>query len=398
MHSPAAQARSTATGVILTAAALMAIGLVAIASASASLDGPVLRPALWRTTFGRQVVFSIAGLLALLSVSRMGYGSLGWRRGRWLQPAVLVLLVTVACLVAVLVPGIGVERHGAQRWLHFGPAQYGLGLQPSELAKVGLVVFLAAYLARREEGCRDFWGSVLPAALIVGLVAGLVGVEDFGTAALLAAVGGTILLAAGARWVHLLLLGLPAMAAFAWLLVSKPYRLERLAAFTDIWSDPQGAGYHPIQSLVTIASGGWVGRGLGMGVQKYGYLPESRTDFIFAVWCEETGVFGALLVILLFAALLYLGVRAAMAAPDGFGRLLALGVTLTITFQTAMNIAVVTVSVPTKGIALPLVSAGGSGVVFLSGGVGLLAAVALRGRYADAARDGWVPRRAMSGA
>jgi cell division protein FtsW len=251
------------------------------------------------------------------------------------------------------------------------------------LAKLTLVVFLAAYLsARSAEGTLGrFFRGVLPAALAIGVCAVLVGSEDFGTAVLLAGVGGLMLLVAGGRWRHLLLLAGPALAAFAGLLLAKPYRMQRLTSFMDIWADPRGEGYHPIQSLITIASGGWFGRGLGGGIQKYGYLPESRTDFIFAVWCEETGLVGAAVVLLLFGLLLYLGTRAAQAAPTTFGRLLAVGLTLMVVLQAVMNIAVVTVAAPTKGIALPLVSAGGSGVVFLGASVGLLAGVALRGRY-----------------
>ena len=376
------QARSTGTGIILTAAAIMVIGLVAIASASINLDGPVLRPDFWRTTFGRQAVFTGAGLIGLLLVGRIGYSFLQWRPGAWVQPAGLLLLLTIGCLALVLVPGIGAERHGARRWLQFGPASYGVGFQPSELAKLGLIVFLAAYLARGQALQRRFFKDVLPAAGVIGLCAALVGVEDFGTAFLLAAVGGIVLLTAGATWWHLAVLAVPAAAAFGYLLLSEPYRVERLTAFTNIWADPQGAGYHPIQSLVTIASGGWFGRGLGMGTQKFGYLPESKTDFIFAIWCEETGLVGALLVIMLFGTLLYLGIRASNAAADPFGRLLAFGVTLMVALQAVMNIAVVTVSVPTKGIGLPLMSAGGSGVVFLCAAVGLLAGVAWRGCYA----------------
>lgn len=358
----------------------MSVGLVMVASASASLDSPILQANFWRTTFGRQVVFAAMGLAAILITARMGHQVLKWRPGRWFQPSVCLLAITTACLVLVLVPGIGVERNGARRWLHFGPSEYGLGFQPSELAKLALVVFLAAYLSGRQHCLRSFFSGVLPAAAAVGLCVGLVGSEDFGTAALLALVGGLILLLGGVRWRHLLLMAVPAMATLAALLLAKPYRVQRLTGFLDIWSDPQGQGYHAIQSLITIASGGWFGTGLGAGVQKYGYLPESRTDFIFAVWCEETGLVGALMVILLFATLLYLGVRASAAAATPFGRLLAMGATLMITLQAALNIAVVTASVPPKGIALPLVSAGGSGVVFLSVAVGLLASVAAAGR------------------
>ncbi|MCP4247376.1 MAG: FtsW/RodA/SpoVE family cell cycle protein [bacterium] len=374
------QARATATGIILAAGALLTIGVVTVASASASLDAPILQAEFWKTTFGRQAILAVVAVCVVLLTSTVGPQWLRWQSNRRLQPALLLFLATVVCLGLVLVPGIGIERNGARRWLHLGGA-VGFGFQPSELAKVALVVFLAAYLAGRQHLLEKFFKGVLPAALAVGLCVALIGPEDFGTAALLATVGGLILLVGGVRLRHLLYLAIPALAAFAGLLVTKPYRPKRLTAFMDIWADPQGEGYHPVQSLITLASGGWFGRGLGGGEQKYGYLPESRTDFIFAIWCEETGLVGALVVLLLFGVLLILGLQAARAARSPFERLLAAGVTFLITLQALLNIAVVTVWAPTTGIALPLVSAGGSGLVCLGAAIGLLAGVALRGQY-----------------
>jgi cell division protein FtsW len=256
----------------------------------------------------------------------------------------------------------------------------GLVFQPSELAKLALVVFMAVFLARRLNEARSFWRTLLPGLTVVGLVAGLVGIEDFGTAGLLALVGGAMLLAAGCRVAHMAAMAVPAFAAAAFLVISEPYRFTRLTTFFDIWADPRGAGYHPVQSLATIASGGWFGRGLGAGVQKYGYLPAIQTDFIFAGLCEETGVLGGMVVILLFLTLLVMGLRITRHGPPGAPSLLAFGVTTLITLQAVINIAVVTVMAPTKGIALPFVSAGGSGIVFLAALAGLLAAVAYASR------------------
>jgi cell division protein FtsW len=185
-----------------------------------------------------------------------------------------------------------------------------------------------------------------------------------------------MLIAGGVRWSQLALVAIPGIAAMSYLVISEPYRLDRLTTFLDIWKEPRGAGYHPIQSLITIASGGVFGRGLGEGVQKYGYLPEARNDFIFAMLNEEVGLTGALVVILLFLALIWLGWRAVDSATTHFGRLLALGVTFLLGFQAAINIAVVTVCAPTKGISLPFVSAGGSGVVILGLAAGMLVSVA----------------------
>jgi cell division protein FtsW len=376
-----------ASAIVLSAAALMSIGLIAVASASASLDAPILRADFWNTTVGRQALFAVAGFAAMLILARTGVGFLRWRSRRWWQPSVWLLIVTVGLLAAVLVPGIGSESHGARRWLRFGVGGQELGFQPSELAKLVVVLFPAAFLAGHAASVRRFFVGLLPAVLGIGLCAGLVGVEDFGTAVLLAVVGGLLLLVSGARLRHLLLLAVPAGGAFVWLLRAEQYRWDRLVAFTKIWEDPQGSGYHAVQSLIGIASGGWFGRGLGGGVQKYGYLPESRSDFVFAVWAEETGVVGCLVVLLLFGVLLYCGTRAALAAPGMFERLLAVGVTLMITLQALLNVAVVTVTVPTKGIALPLISAGGSGMLLYGIALGLLAGVARRGRYRKRGRE-----------
>lgn len=370
------QSCSTATGMVIVVAALMTLGMVMVASAGARVDRPIVGWRFWQSAFGRQAVFTILGFVVLLIVSHGGHRLFAWRSGRWWQPSALLYALTTGCLVAALLPGVGTARKGARRWLSVGPAEWGLSFQPSELAKLGLVVLLAAYLAGHWRQVRSFWRGTLPACGMVGIFVALVGIEDFGTAALLGGVGAGILLVGGVRRSHLALLGLPAAAAMGYLVYREPYRMERLTTFLNIWRDPQGAGYHPIQSLVTIASGGLTGRGLGAGVQKYGYLPEARSDFIFSVICEEAGLLGAAVVIGLFMVLLWLGWRAVNSDVSPFARLLAFGVTTLITLQAVINIAVVTVCAPTKGISLPFVSAGGSGVIFLGFAAGLLVSAA----------------------
>ena len=188
-----------------------------------------------------------------------------------------------------------------------------------------------------------------------------------------------MLFVAGCRMRHLALLGVLGTCALTALLYSAPYRLDRITAFKSFWADPLGGGYQPLQSLTTIASGGWFGAGLGAGVQKYGYLPECHADFIFAVLCEEMGAFGGAVVIALFCAFVWCGLRAMLMARSRFERLLAFGLTATVGLQAAMNIAVVTVAVPTTGISLPLISAGGSGLLTFCLATGVLAAIAARG-------------------
>ncbi|HKQ47511.1 MAG TPA: putative peptidoglycan glycosyltransferase FtsW [Phycisphaerae bacterium] len=371
------------TTITILAAALMAVGVVMVFSASASLTAPPPTQNVLANSSFRQAMFTFAALVTMLMVGLCPYES--WRlrcaesgtnRLSWFQPSVLLALVAIALLVAVLIPGIGEERNGARRWISLGPSALGLGFQPSELAKLSLVVLLAAVAGHIGEGIRRFWTGLLPLILLLGIVCGLVGIEDFGTAALLAVVGGCMLVGAGAKIWHMFLVCLPGVAGLVYLVVSKPYRVTRVLSFLDPYADPQGAGYHQVQSLITIASGDWWGRGLGAGIQKYGYLPESRSDFIFAVICEELGIIGGVAVLALFAILLWNGRIAMLRASSEFGRLIALGATLTIGFQAAMNVAVVTVSVPTKGIGLPFVSAGGSGVILFAVLVGLLVNVA----------------------
>lgn len=364
------------TTLAIATAALMGLGVVMVFSASASLNSPSITESPFRNPSFRQAGFTFAALVATLMVGLCPHERWAIQKGRWLQPSLALLAGTLLMLGLVLVPGIGEVRNGARRWLSLGPSSLGLGFQPSELAKLSLVVGLASICAWLGARIRRFWSGYLPGIAIVGLVAGLVGVEDFGTAVLLAVVGAAILLGAGAKIWHLGLAALPGLAAMAYLVWVKPYRLIRLTAFLDPERDPQGAGYHQVQSLISIASGKWWGCGLGAGIQKYGYLPEGRSDFIFAVVCEELGFVGAITVLGLFMVLIWQGRRAMLGASSEFGRLLALGATLMIAFQAAMNVAVVTVSVPTKGIALPFISAGGSGVLILGILVGMLINVA----------------------
>ncbi len=365
---------SHSRAIVITTSALLGIGVVMVFSASASLTSPPLTQDLLRNSSVRQALFTLVGLIALLMVGLCPYESWRWRPRRLVQPVTVLLMVAVGLLVAVLL--FGEERNGAKRWLSLGPASAGLSFQPSEVAKLAVVLFLAAYCSHLGDRLRRFWLGLVPAVVLLGVVAGLVGKEDLGTGALLLAVGGCILLAAGARWWHLAFFSVPALAGLVYLIKVEPYRVQRIMSFLNPESDPQNTGYHQIQSLITIASGGWWGRGLGAGIQKFGYLPEGRSDFVFAVICEELGLVGGAAVIGLFALLIWHGWRVATAANTPFGRLLALGVALTLGFQATMNIAVVTVTVPTKGIGLPFVSAGGTGVIFLSIMVGMLVNVA----------------------
>jgi len=382
-----------AASILIVASALLAFGLVMVTSAAAPVQASLLDAPLWRTVFGRQLVFVLAGWGGMALTYLLAPAMLR-RAGLRRVIAIGFLGVAIGLLLLTLVPGFAETRHGSQRWLRIGPAPLGIGFQPSELAKLGLVLFLVWWLADRDVDLRSWRKALLPACVVLGVLVALVGKEDFGTAILLATVGGAMLLVGGCRVGHLAVVGAAGFALLSVLLFAESYRLRRLVAFWDIWADPQGDGYQPLQSLGAIASGGWLGKGLGGGVQKYGYLPESHSDFIFAIVCEETGVVGGLLVLALFASIVVLGLQTMRSATTPQGRLLSFGLTSMVGLQAAMNVAVVSVVAPTTGISLPLVSAGGSGVLVSCMALGVLAALARDGQQVARVERAGVTRAA----
>jgi cell division protein FtsW len=246
-------------------------------------------------------------------------------------------------------------------------------VQPSELSKLTLAIFLAYFLEKRagEEG--DFWRTFLPCGIVTGWLAVLVVIEpDFGTALMLALIFAVVTYTAGARLAHLAMVAAPALIAAIGLLIFVPWRMRRLITFMDPWADQQGAGFQVVQSLIAIGSGGSNGLGFAQGKQKMLFLPFAHSDFIFAVIGEELGLVGALTVVAVFALFLWRGVRAALLAPDRFGMLLSLGIVTSIVAQALFNISVVLSLVPTKGIPLPFISYGGSSLVPTLAAVGIL--------------------------
>jgi cell division protein FtsW len=356
----------------LTVVGLLGFALVMVHSAGMTVDGGPLEPTAFLKS--RYTVHATLAIAAMLIASRFNVRELFRARG-WKNPLLWMLLVTIGLLALTLAPGVGLTFNGATRWLRLGPRGWGLTFQPSEVAKWSLVLCIACWCARRGDLMRRFLRGYLPVAFLLGAICLLIALSDLGTALLIGVVGVCLLLAGGARWWHVLPpLPLAAGAAVIYV-IQTPFRLARLTAFMDPWADPRGAGYHPIQSMLAIAHGGLTGRGLGNGVQKFGYLPEDTSDFLFAVICEELGIGGAVLVVAMFAVLLGAGLQVLCNCRDLFGRLVALGILLTIGIQALINIAVVTVIVPTKGIALPLLSAGGTGWVLTAAAIGLLAAL-----------------------
>jgi cell division protein FtsW len=358
---------------LLVVLGLLLVGLAMVYSASGitaleANDDP-------STYLGQQSAWAVLGLAAMFVGARVDY-----RRLRIV--AVPLLVISIALLVAVLIPGIGVRAGGATRWLRIGPL---IGLQPAELAKLAVILYLGTWLgARRDE--IGSWKVTVPFLALVCCVAGLVVAEpDLGTAIVIVAVALAMYFVAGARLREFAALGsLAAVCALA-LAVVQPYRLSRLAVFLDPWSDPRGAGFQTIQALYGIALGGPFGEGLGAGKEKFGFLPAPYTDSIFAVLADEIGLVGTSLVILLFLVFAFRGIRIALRAQDATGALLATGITVWITFQAWVNMAVVASLVPMTGITLPFISYGGSSLCVGLIAVGILLSVG-RARSATRAR------------
>jgi cell division protein FtsW len=265
--------------------------------------------------------------------------------------------------------------NGSSRWLNLG----GLSFQPSEFAKWSILIVLAWHCARRPAAMARLTTGFLPAIWLVGILCVLIALEDLGTAVLIGLVSMAVLVSGGVRvWQAGMIVPL-GVVGFIGAVKASPYRMERLLAYINPYDDPQGIGYHIIQSMSAVSGGGLAGRGLGNGVRKFGYLPEDTTDFIFAIICEELGVFGAALVLFLYAGLLFCGYVVIRRLQHPFHRLLATGVMLTVGLQAAINVAVVTGVAPTKGIALPLLSHGGTGWALTAFSIGLLVAMDRQG-------------------
>ena len=312
----------------------------------------------------RQILWAIAGLALMAITMRMDHRVFYDQR-----LAIGLAVVALVMLSVTLVPGIGKMINGSRRWLKFGL----LSFQPAEFAKFALVVYMSYYIAKKGERIRDFMNGLVPAYIVTGMfLIATIRQPDFGAAMTLAGVALVMLFAGGANVLHLSGTATAALP-FVYLAVAhSAYRLRRIFAFLDPWADPQGAGHQIIQSFLAFGSGGFFGRGLGEGRQKLLFLPERHSDFIYAVIGEELGLIGALVVLVLFLTILWRGMRIALVSGDAFSRLLALGITLLVCFQGLINMAVVTGLLPTKGIALPLVSYGGTSLVITMAALGVL--------------------------
>jgi cell division protein FtsW len=309
----------------------------------------------------KQAMWVLLGLCVVPLVMRIDYRT-------YRQPIVIwtgLAIVSVALVAVLFAP----QRNGATRWLGVG----SLGIQPSELAKIVVVVFIAALLERRMDRIDELSYALLPIGIVLGGIVGLILVEpDLGTAVAVATIGAVMIFAAGVSYRYIAGACLAAVPALYLVLVTSEYRRRRITAFLDPWSDPLGDGFQMIQSMIAVGTGGVFGRGLMAGVQKLFYLPEPHNDFIYSVISEELGLVGATMVLACYCVISWRGLRTALRAPDRFGAFLAIGLTTMVAFQAFFNISVVLGLLPTKGIQLPFVSYGGSSLLINLAGVGML--------------------------
>lgn len=352
----------------ITVLILLSLGLIMVLSASA--PSALSESGDSYTYFRKQFIFAIIGIIAMMIISKIDYRR--YKKWYWIS-----YFVSVGILLLVLVPGLRVKSNGAVRWISLG----GLGtFQPSELTKIGLILFYAGYLTDHKDQLKDFWrGFIKPLIFLAPPIAILILVQNHMSASIIiATVSVTMMLMAGVRLINFIFAGI--VAAFAGgvyfiqgnLNGSNSFRWQRIQVYFNPWSDARGKGYQMIQSLYAIGSGGLFGVGLGQSTQKYLYIPEPENDFIFAILAEELGFVGCAIVIALFGIFIWRGIITAMKAPDMFGSLLAIGITTLIGLQAIINIAVVTASIPTTGISLPFFSYGGTSLLITLASVGVL--------------------------
>jgi cell division protein FtsW len=353
--------------VLIVTYLLTFIGLIIMFSAS----GVMAETRYGDSTFflKRQSLWLLSGLVALHWVAQRDYNV-------WKTFTPYGLVLTFVLLVLVLLPFLGTQVNGARRWLRL----VGFSIQPGEIAKLAVVLYLASFLVRKEQDLVIFTRGVLAPMAVVGLFAVLLLLEpDMGTAVVLTLLLFGLLFLGGARLPHLFVLGLVLLAGVYMLIMQSDYRRRRLLNFLDPWKDSADTGFQLTQSFVALGNGGWFGVGLGEGRQKLFFLPEAHTDFVLALVGEELGFLGTGLLIVLFAILIVKGFKIAGQAPDAFGRHLACGITLLVGIQALINMGVVSGLLPTKGLTLPFVSYGGSSLIVSLVAMGILLSISRAG-------------------
>ena len=356
------------TLLLITTLVMVGIGLVMILSAS-SVEA-FKRYGSSFLFFNKQVIGAIVGVLFMFVVSKTDYHHLRKLAGP-------LMLIAIGLLIAVLIPGVGSNRAGSSRWIPLGV----FNLQPSEFAKLALVIYSAHILERKGKAIKQLREMALPLLPVIGLIGLLVMAQpDMGTAVICSGCGFVVLFLAGTRGRHLAGVVAAGGVAVVGLALNETYRRARIGSFLNPWADPLNAGYQNIQGQIALGTGRLFGVGLGASRQKWSYVPNAHTDFIYAILGEELGLAGTLSVLMLFVFFLYLGARVARKAPDRFGFLLAGGITGWIGLQAVINMAAVAGLVPITGVPLPLISFGGSSLVFTMGAIGIMLSIAQRGR------------------
>ena len=352
--------RNIRVSILLITFTLIALGLIMVYSSSAIYSSDVYGDSAY--FLKRHLAFLVIGCILGLLMMAVDYKLLQ-------KHSRAILLVSCAFLALVLIPGIGRQAGGARRWISF----LGFTFQPSEFAKLGIIVYLADFLSRKSAYLKDLLRGFLPATLVTGVAVGMILLQpDLGTAIAIGCVSFAMFFVAGIKVRHMLLAALSAVPFLYFLVFNVSYRRNRILAFIDPWRDPQGVGFQIIQSYIALGSGGLFGVGLGKSTQKLFYLPASHTDFIFSIIGEELGLLGAAAVVFLFILLVLQCGKVSLRAVDDFGKLLCLGIVAMIGLEAVINIAVSTGCIPTKGLPLPFVSYGGSSLVVHMVGMGLL--------------------------
>ncbi len=349
---------------LTTVIMLCVIGLIAVYSASYALGAAEFKDANY--FIKKQAFALVLGVIAMTITTMIDYRIL-------MRLSPLIMFVALVALALVLVPGIGREQNGARSWIAIGPLP---PLQPSEFAKLAVLIYLSAWLAAKGDLLHDLALGVLPFVSMVGIVGALILLEpDVGTALIVAAITGTLFFIAGAKLMHVVALAGSGLLMLTLLILSGGYRMDRITAFTSAESDPTGVGFHALQLMVAFGSGGFGGLGLGVSRQKFFYVPGAHTDGILAIIGEELGYIGVFLVVSLLLLLLYRGWVAVRDATDQFGSLLAVGILAWIAFQSLVNIGGVARLMPLTGIPLPLISYGGTSLIATMGAIGVLLSV-----------------------
>ncbi len=356
--------RETRIALTINVLILICIGIVMIYSASCVNAMESFKDSMYYLK--RHMLFLLMGLSASVVVMSIDY--------RLIQPyARWIIFASIVMLMLVLIPHIGKESYGARRWFKIGPINF----QPSEMAKLAVIIYTADFLSRKQHMVRDFWRGFVPPVIVMGIACALtVKQPDLGTTVEMAVVVMGMLFAAGARLRHLGGMMCSAIPLVIYLVVKEPYRMARISAFLDPWQDSQGIGFQLTQSQIALGSGGWFGVGLGHSEQKLFYLPAAHTDFILSIIGEEMGLVGAAAIIVLFIAFVWLGSRIIRQTTDSFGYFIALGVVLMFGLQAMVNVGVSIGAFPTKGLPLPFISYGGSALIFHMMAIALLLNIA----------------------